>query len=95
MSPQEQLSSPMMSLAQAKAVLAMCPKSIWLLPSSRVAHCGGWWQFRMAVPLVPYGHLIILCSKQKLPMGIVCSSSVTPSPPLGWKCGGQVNQVLL
>lgn len=31
------ISSPMMAPAQAKAVCVMCPKSVWLLPSSKMA----------------------------------------------------------
>lgn len=35
--PGQQLSSPRTAPAQAKAVWATCPKSVWLLPSSGMA----------------------------------------------------------
>lgn len=55
--------SPMMAPAQAKVAWAMCPKPIWLFPSSKmaaptepsvIAEGSSAWLF-------PNGHLIILC----------------------------------
>lgn len=75
-------SLPMMAPAQAKAVCATCPKSVRLLPSPKmavptglsvVAEGSSGWLF-----LAQYGHMIVRCSKQKLPTGMLCSSCIPP-----------------
>lgn len=80
----------MMAPAQAKVIWAMCPKPVWLLPSSKMAlptetsvvtnSSSGW--------LFPWSSMATrsFSVRAKLPMDMMCSSSV-PSSPLGWKCG--------